>query len=306
MKRTRIPGVVDIVTSEDAGEIESFAQDPKLDRVFSDRSVLTNKIILDRVLGILQLGGKPFPTVAPRSAQGRAEAQDALWNRLNTLAPDYSAGPDELESLAAFVRGDGPDDSCGILVQQVVGRLFAPNFQATPASWNAALVLDQAVHTLNPALIAWTDLTKQIEPAKQLLSEMVGGDLAAVHAIGFALHNIVSGVNLMRQLYSDPVGRASLSPATAATRCLFAPANVLRQPTAPDASANGDLETGTLVILDLQAANANAPDANLVFLRESWSRCPAEQWVPALLEGIWRRACKPPTQNQGDTRSLTM
>jgi hypothetical protein len=301
MKRILIPGLVDIVTSDDAAEIESLAQDPNLDRAFSDRSVLANGSILQRVLGILQIDGNPFPTVAPRCAQGRAEAQDALWNRLNALAPAYSAGPDELESLAAFVRGDGPDDSCGILVQQVVGRLFAPDFQATEASWNAALLLDQAVHTLNPGVIAWLALTKQADEAKLLLSDMVGGDLAAVHAVGFALHNIVSGVNLMRQLYSDPAGRAALSPATAGSRCLFAPANVLRQPTAPDSSANGDLETGTLVILNLQAANANAPDANLAFLRETWSRCPAEQWVPALLEGVWCRACDPQTQSQGNT-----
>jgi len=301
MKRIRIPGLVDIVTSEDSAEIESFAQDPTLDRAFSDRSVPANGQILQRVLGILQLGGKPFPTVAPRAAQRRAEAQDALWSRLNALAPAYSAGPEELESLAAFVRGVGPDDSCGILVQQVVGRLFSPDFQATPTSWNAALLLDKAVHTLNPALIVWLALTKQVDPAKQLLSGMVGGDLAGVHAVGVALHNIVSGVNLMRQLYSDPAGQTVLSPETAGSRCLFAPANVLRQPTAPVSSVNGDLETGTLVILSLQAANANAPDANLAFLRETWSRCPAEQWVPALLEGIWRRACGPPMQSQGNT-----
>jgi len=298
MKRIRIPWLVDIVTSEDAAEIESLAQDPTLDRAYSDRSVLTNGRILQRVLGILQLGGKPFPTVSPRCAQGRAEAQDALWNRLNTLAPAYSAGPDELESLAAFVRGQGQTDTCGILVQQVVGRLFAPNFEATSDSWNAALVLDKALHTLNPALIAWLALTKQVDQAKQLLSEMVGGDLAALHAVGVALHNIVGGVNLMRQLYSDPAGRAALSPETAGSRCLFAPASVLRQPTAPDSSANTDLETGTLVILSLQAANATAPDRNIAFLRDTWSRCPAEQWVPALLEGIWRRACDPHLQSQ--------
>ncbi len=301
MKRILISGIVDIVTSDDAAEIESLAQDPKLDRAFSDRSVLTNGSILQRVLGILQIDGRPLPTVSPRCAQGRAEAQDALWNRLNTLAPAYSAGPDELEGLAAFVRGDGTDDSCGILVQQVVGSLFVPNFQATQASWNGALLLDKAVHTLNPGLIAWLALTKQADDAKQLLSDMVGGDLAAVHAVGFALHNIVSGVNLMRQLYSGPAGRAALSAETAGSKCLFAPVNVLRQPTMPDSTANGDLETGTLVILNLQAANANAPDANLAFLRETWSRCPAEQWVPALLEGIWRRACDPQTQSQGAT-----
>lgn len=290
MKRIRIPGIVDVVTSEDAAEIESLAKDPKLDRAYSDRSILINGRILKRVLGILQIGGKPFPTVSPQCAQGHAEARNALWERLNALAPAYSAGPDELESLAAFVRGNGPTDSCGVLAQQVVGRLFVQNFQATPASWNAALALDKALHTKNPALIAWLALTKQVDRARQLLAELVDGDLAAVHAIGVAIHNVVSGVNLMRELYSNPSDRSSLSAETAGSRCLFAPTSVLRQPTVPGQSGSTTFETGTLVILGMQAANAKSPDSNLVFLRETWSRCPAEQWVPSLLEGIWRRA----------------
>ncbi|MFY9853508.1 MAG: hypothetical protein WAK26_06480, partial [Terracidiphilus sp.] len=122
MKRIRIPWIVDIVLSSDADEIEASANDTKLDRAYSDRSILTNGLILERVRNTLQIGGKPFPTVAPRCAEGRAEAQNALWNRLNALAPAYSAGPDELESLAAFVRGAGPVEECGPLVQQVVGR----------------------------------------------------------------------------------------------------------------------------------------------------------------------------------------
>jgi len=291
MKRIRVPGIVDLVISDDAAEIESLAQDPKLDRTYADRSILTNGRILQRVLDVLQIGGKLLPTVSPRSVQGRAEAQDALWKRLSAMAPAYSAGPDDLESLAAFVRGAGSDDGCGPLVQQVVGRLFTPNFTATQESWHAALVLDQAPRTLNPALLAWWAITNKVDKAKQLLSEMIGGDLAAVHAIGVALHNIVKGVNLMRQLYSDSSIRTSLSPEAAGGRCIFAPASVLRQPTASDICASGELSTGTLVILNLQNANAKMPDADLAFLRQTWSRCPAEQWVPALLQGIWRRAC---------------
>ncbi len=303
MKRIRIPGIVDLVISEDADEIESYAKDPKLDRAYTDRSILTNGKILQRVRDTLQIGGKPFPTVAPRCAQGRAEAQDALWNRLNALAPAYSAGPDKLESLAAFVRGEGQAEVCGLLVQQVIGRLFVPNFTATQDSWNAALVLDQAPRSMYLPLLAWWAITNKVDQAKQLLSGMVGGDLAAVHAIGVALHNIVSGVNLMRQLYTDPTKRTALTPESAGGQCLFAPPSVLRQPTETDDSAGGELQTGTLVILNLQAANAKTPDANLAFLRETWSRCPAEQWVPALLQGIWRRACDPQLQSQGNANA---
>jgi hypothetical protein len=291
MKRIRVPGVVDIVSSDDASEIEAFAQDSNLDRVYGDHSILTNGKILQRVQDTLQIGGKLFPTVSPRCAEGRATAQEALWKRLSSIAPDYSAGPDELESLAAFVRGEGPDDGCGPLVQQVVGHLFSATFKATAESWNAALVLNEAPRTLNLALLALLAITRKVDEAKQVLSNMVGGDLAAVHAIGVAVHNIVNGVNSMRELYNDPSNRTTLSPEAAADRCLFAPESVLRQPIAPDNSASGELETGTLVILNLQGANAKTPNSDLAFLRNSWSQCPAEQWVPALLEGIWRRAC---------------
>jgi hypothetical protein len=305
MKRIRIPGIVDIVSSDDAAEIEDFAKDPKLDRAFADHSIPVNGKILQRVQDTLQIGGKPFPTVAPRCSEARATAQDALWKRLNAMAPAYSAGSDELESLAAFVRGEGSQGECGLLVQQVVGSLFAPNFKATEDSWNAALVLDQAPRTMNLALLAWWALTKKVDRAKQLLSDMVGGDLAAVHAIGVALHNIANGVTLMRELYRDPSSQMALSPEAAGSRCLFAPTTVLRQPTETGNSAGGILETGTLVLLNLQAANAKTPDANLAFLRNTWSRCPAEQWVPALLQGIWLRACNPPAQGKSAASSTS-
>jgi len=296
MKRIRIPGLVDIVLSDDAAEIESLAQNANLDRAYSDRSLIVNGQIIKRVRDALQIGGRPFPTVSPKAAEGRAEAQRALWNRLTALAPTYAQGTDELNDLASFVRGEGPADACGLLVQQVVGRLFVPTFTATQASWDAALVLNQAPRTMNPALLLWWSLTKRVDKAKLLLSAMVAGDLAAVHAIGVALHNIVSGVVLMRQLYSDENGRAALSPESAGSQCIFAPQTVIRQPVTPVDSSEGRLDIQTLVILKLQAANEMQANRDTSFLSQTWSRCPADQWVPALLEGIWRRACQPSSQ----------
>ena len=291
MKRIHVPGIVDIVQSDDASEIKSLAQDENLDRAYSDQSVAANGHILKQIRETLQIDGKPFPTVAPRCAAGRAEAQDALWKRLTALAPSYADGPAMLEPLAAFVRGDGTPDSCGPLAQQVVGRLFVADFKSSQASWDAALLLEKAPRTLNPLLVASWSVTHEVDKAKQLLSGMVGGDLAAVHAIGVAIHNIVKGVELMRSLYSDSNNRTTLSAETAGGRCIFAPEKVLRQPVAPEGSSEGELETSTLVILNLQDANAKAPDKSLAFLTGTWSQCPAESWVPALLEGIWKRAC---------------
>jgi hypothetical protein len=304
MRRIRIPGLLDILVAADSREVETLASDLKLDRAYRDRSLLLNRYVLRRVRKILEIDGRPFPTVAARDAEGRATAQSALWNRLNALAPHLSEGPDELEGLAAYVRGDGLADACGPLVQQVVGRLFSPDFKVTSASWDAAVVLDKALRTMNPVLLAWWAVTRRVDRAKRLLSRMVGGDLAGVHAVGIALHNIVTGVTAMRLLFSERSERIAFSPKEAGARCLFAPSNVLRQPTALVNSTKGELTTKTLVMLNLQAANANSGDTDVVFLRETWSRCPAEQWVPSLLEGIWKRACSlPPNGGSNDAPS---
>ncbi len=108
-----------------------------------------------------------FRLSSPRCAEGRATAQEALWNRLGSLSAGYAGGPDELESLAAYVRGVGPHNACGPLVQQVVGQLFSPNFKATTESWNAALVLNQAPRTLNLPLLAWWKITRQTGSSKE-------------------------------------------------------------------------------------------------------------------------------------------
>jgi hypothetical protein len=292
MKRIRIPWLVDLVIAEDADEIESLARDTNLDRAYGNRSVLVNGMLLRRIRKVLQFGEKPFPTVSPRNSAGRAAEQDALWQRLNERASLLTSGPDELEGLASWVRGKGSMDSCGLLVQQVVGCLFAPEFQATPASWDAALVLDKAPRTMNFLLLAWWSFTKRVDRAKLLLAQMVDGNLAGLHATGIALHNIVKGMNRMRDLYSDQARRSSLSPEEAASLCLSAPAALIRQPTTAVKLAGAELDSATVVLLKLETANEKSPNADLSFLRKTWSRCPAEQWVPALLEGVWRRACQ--------------
>jgi hypothetical protein len=66
--------VVDVVTSDDRSEIESLAGNPKLDRAYADRSLPANAAFLDQLLGVLQIDGKRFPTVAPRDDSARRSA----------------------------------------------------------------------------------------------------------------------------------------------------------------------------------------------------------------------------------------
>jgi hypothetical protein len=163
-------------------------------------------------------------------------------------------GPAQLEPLAEWVRGIGTAEKLGLLVQQSIGRLFVETFTATEESWAAAsMVLKAASSSSITKMLDWR-IRGRLERAKTLLASMVNGDLAAVIATIAAPQLIVDGLHKMRQLAADPALRSS-----------------------------------SLFILGLGSASKGAANRDLVFLSQSWSRCPAEKWVPALLEGVWTR-----------------
>jgi hypothetical protein len=70
---------------------------------------------------------------------------------------------------------------------------------------------------------------------------------------------------------------------------------VLRQPTVAGTTGSVDFTPATLVLLQLEKANARDPGYDTSFLSGTWSACPAQAWVPALLTAVWQRA----TEKQG-------
>jgi len=96
---------------------------------------------------------------------------------------------------------------------------------------------------------------------------------------------IVDGLHKMRQLAADPALRASIT--NAVEECLFAPTTVVRQAKTSGEVGGCPFRRGSLFILGLGSASKDPANRDLVFLSKSWSRCPAEKWVPALLEGVW-------------------
>ena len=135
----------------------------------------------------------------------------------------------------------------------------------------------------------WWRISGRLERAKTLLGSMVNGDLAAVIALIAARQLIVDGLHKMRQLAADPALRSSMTTDAAVDECLFAPAAVVRQAKTSGEVGGCPFRKGSLFILALGSASKGAANRDFVFLSQSWSRCPAEKWMPALLEGVWRR-----------------
>ena len=154
-------------------------------------------------------------------------------------------------------------------------------------SFQAAKDLDDAVRTFNPIRLFKLKLLGQLRRSRRLLTERVNGDLAGVHGTGIAVHNIVHGVEHMRELW-----RAQPRPSAddAVRACLFAPQRVLRQATAKGGTLAGEVRPGTLVLLELEKAREASPGAETVFMAGTWAECPAGAFVAALLRAVWEGA----------------
>ena len=251
--------------------------------------------MLKRSLSVLSFAGNRFPTMVSRDSTERASAQAQLGTALDAQASFMREGPEELEPLASWVRSESSDSRVGPLVQQLVGRLFSPTFVATSESWDAAKILVTAPRSSNWPKLLWWFLSGKVRRAKRLLASMVNGDLSAVNGIGIASHNIVKSLAQMRRLYSDPGARASLSPEEAASRCLTAPLSLFRQPTSAGNIAGCPFSKNSLFVLAIGQASKAPGGRSLIFMDDSWSGCPASQWVPAMLEGVWKRASAGPS-----------
>ena len=290
MKRYRIPGVLDVYEVSDPKEIEAVNNDPRIDRQFASQTCPLNWLFVKRSLSALSFAGKRFPTMSPRGSAERKAAQDELCNRLNLKLQELKLGPEELELLAQWVRGDGAEESVGLLAQQILGRLFSERFIATAESWDAALTLVKAPRSSNVAKLLWWRISGKLGRAKRQLASMVNNDLSAVNAIGIAVHNLVKSLRLMKTLYSDPSRRSTLSPAEAAKECRVAPVSVFRQATVAGELNGNTFSSNTLFILNIGEVAKTKGAESLVFMGDSWSSCPGERWVPAMLEGVWLRA----------------
>ncbi len=290
MKKLQVPGIVNLYRVDEPEEILGLAHNPLVDREFSLRTCPFNWLLLKRSLAVLSVAGRRFPTMIRRDSEERQIHQQELAESLRARAAAIRLGPEDLEPLAHWIRGEGSELDVGMLAQQLLGRLFSPTFVATPESWAAAQLLVQAPRSRKILKVLWWFATGRVRQSQRLLAAMVDGDISAVNAIGIAVHNVIKGLRQMRRLYADTTARASLTPEAAMSKCLFAPVSLYRQATDAGQLGGCPFPRHSLFVLEIGKASLREEGRPLVFMDGTWSRCPAADWVPAMLEGLWLRA----------------
>lgn len=291
MTQTGIAKTLDVIVVDNAAQIAALSNDSRIDRLF-ELQPASNRATLKRTLNTLSYQGVRFPTITPKDDVTRAANQSKLWDICNQKAADLRSAQAAMASLAKWVQGDNTITDPGILVQQAVGSIFSDQFKATNESWAAALTLATAIRSNNSLKMFWWKITGKVTKAKRLLASMVNEDLSGVHGTGVALHNIVASIKLMRGYYADATIRKTLTPEQAAEMSLSPPPVVLRQATASGEVSGCPFSKYSLLLLKLGEGDKEKQAKNLIFMTDSWSRCPAEKWVPALLEGVWEKAIK--------------
>src|SRR5580704_17840294 len=107
MKRLRVPSIADIYKVDEPQEIRALAQDPRLDCQFDLRTCPLNWLLLKRSLTVLSFKGHRFPTMTRQDSPERQIHQQALAKSLGDRAASIRLGPEELDPLAHWVRGEG-------------------------------------------------------------------------------------------------------------------------------------------------------------------------------------------------------
>jgi hypothetical protein len=288
MKIKKFLGLSDVVIVDDATLIRALASDEKIDREFKLHHLL-NRFALKRSIKDLSYNGTRFPHMLPRFDALRLKRHTELWDLFNAEAARMSAGAMELEPIARWVRKKTPELQPRVLAQQLIGQFFNPAFQATEKSWEAAIIFHENAVTANFPKWLWWQLTGKAQRAKKVLASVTNDDIVAMHGIGVALHNLVTSIHKLSALYQDANTRGDITPDKAVDLTLTAPPVVLRQALSKGAVAGCPYTKFTLFLLKLKDANRDNHAKDLIFMSGSWSRCPAAQWIPAVIAGIWKR-----------------
>jgi len=301
-----IPGIARLLIADRPGDVIALSRHPKLLRGGTAVGPLLNRYVLGNIARALRYREWRLPSALPADDAARAARQQELALILDPARMNWSVLP--IKELAAYVKGDlrlplGP------LCQQAAGRAFDPEYRATRETWAAAKTLDRAVRSLNPLTQLSLAVTGRLRRAQRRLFEAAGGDTFCMHATGIAVHTLVDAVERLRLALADEGTRRHAMLGQIFGQALLGPDSVARHTRGfVDDVPGVEVKPGTLVLLRPKKASQFAVDPRITFMSKTWSACPADRLVQALIARIWEEATgevMPPLTRRATAKGAT-
>src|SRR6187402_1397890 len=209
--RLAIPFLFDILLVDDPDQIRWLNEHPDVLRPPEDSGGFLLRLVNQLTVAAMGFDGQILPVFLRRDDPSRARKQrelaDALDEPTRVVGADttwlgtYVAGyaSSETEGASKSQASGDPEQMVGVYVQQWCGRLFAPRYIATLATYAAGR---RVAHF--PTEPPWRKLGKRAKEefaaAKRTLADAAGNDIHAIHATSIGMENITRSVRRMRSL----------------------------------------------------------------------------------------------------------
>jgi hypothetical protein len=287
--RITIPGIVRLAWLSDPDEVVAANASGVVQRSLSGLGGLVQRSIAAKLAVFRKSDGDIWPAFRDRADRLRSDRQKELENALAKTQSLLKRVAPETDALAAYVRTGSTNRPPEIIVQQMVGRLFFRDYAASEESYDAACALQTWVSG-GPIKSYLLKLSGELERSLDLIATLARGDTSCAHATAIAMHNLVDTIERMRRLARARDNLQKLSPQEAIASTLRAPKQVVRETRDAGRVCGMHLGARTLVVLRLECARRQKPDAGIEFFANGWNQCPAHAIVPALLADVWKKA----------------
>jgi hypothetical protein len=287
--RITIPGIIRLAWLTDPDEVIAANDSGVVQRSLSGLGGLVQRSIAAKLAVFRTPDGDIWPAFRDREDLLRTMSQSELEKALADTRGLFKRVAPETGALATYIRSGSTNRPPEITVQQMVGRLFFPDYAASEESYDAARALQTWISG-GPIKSYLLKCSGELERALDLIITLARGNTSCAHATAIAMENIVEAIERMRRLAQASDNLEKLSPQEAIAATLHAPKQVVRETRDGGRVCGTHLGARTLVVLRLETARRQKPEAGIEFFAKGWNQCPAHAIVPALLAEVWKKA----------------
>src|SRR6185436_7342258 len=192
-----IPGIIRLAWLSDPDEVIAANDSGVVQRSLSGLGGLVQRSIAAKLAVFRTPDGDP--AFRNRGDPLRRTRQSDLEQALSHTRVLLKRVAPETGALATYIRSGSINRPPEIVVQQMVGRLFFPDYAASEESYDAARALQTWVSG-GPIKSYLLKSSGALERALDLIVTLARGDTSCAHATAIAMHNIVNAIERMRQL----------------------------------------------------------------------------------------------------------
>lgn len=288
-RRLDIPWLVDLLLVDDPALMSRLNEHPNIGRRLVRSRRWVNEWFRAHIESHMRVGETLLPVfVGPDPPSSRVRQKELAARFDKCAAGGLPEHAEDVRLLADYVAG-GPETEVGVIVQRIIGRMFRPDYTATPESYQAGGTVAVSQNPFFGTFMLWTG---RLPRAISRVWSLAGNDPHCIHSTAVAMPNVVATVHNMRKGFARGGSDRQATASDAIRKYLHVPPLLLRSCSGDTqvAGLSRPLRSGTMVMFQLARAVAASGDIGRAFARGEWNECPSSRASLVLLEQVWEGA----------------